>query len=113
MSDRKIVDLTLARLRRRHDAATRKISDALGFLRQDVATLQDDAEAIVTGLTVMTGTLESCAAEAADTARFCHACQAAWNETDLDALIRVRDRLAAELAARVAARRPISRTDEL
>lgn len=38
MSERKIVDLTLARLQRRHDTAAWEISEALGILREGVAT---------------------------------------------------------------------------
>lgn len=105
MSDRKIVDLTLARLQRRHDTTAREISEVLGILREDVAALQGEAEAIAAGLTGMAGSMESLAAETADTLRFCHACQQAWQETDLDVLIRVRDRLAADLAAGTTARR--------
>lgn len=106
MSNRKIVDLTLARLQRRHDTASREISTALGVLRQDVAALQGEVEAVVTGLTRMAGSMEDLAAEAADTLSFCHACQQVWHETDLDALIRVRDRLAADLAAGSTTGRP-------
>ena len=87
MSDAKVVDLTLARLQRRHDTAAGEISEALGVLRQDVAALRGEAEAIATGLSGMARSMESLAAEAADTLRFCHACQQAWHETDLDALI--------------------------
>ena len=61
----------------------------------------------------MAGSMEDLAAEAADTLSFCHACQEAWHETDLDALIRVRDRLAADLVAGSTAGRPISRPDEV
>ena len=113
MSDAKVVDLTLARLQRRHDTAAGEISEALGVLRQDVAALRGEAEAIATGLSGMARSMESLAAEAADTLRFCHACQQAWHETDLDALIHIRDRLAADLAAESTAGRPISPTDDV
>ena len=99
MTGRKIVDLTLARLLRRHDTAAREITEALGDLRQDVAALQSEAEAVATGLTQMAGSMGSLAAETAETLRFCRACQQAWHETDLQVLIRVRDQLAADLAA--------------
>ena len=113
MSDAEVVDLRLARLRRQHDAAAQQISEALGVLRQGVTALQGEAGAVATGLTRMAGSMESLAAETADTLRFCHACQQAWHETDLDALIRIRDRLAADLTAGSTTGRPISRTDEV
>ncbi|GEO43431.1 hypothetical protein SAE02_75790 [Skermanella aerolata] len=97
MSDAEVVDLRLARLRRQHDAAAQQISEALGVLRQDVAALQGEAGAVATGLTRMAGSMEDLAAETADTLRFCHACQQAWHETDLDALVRIRDRLMLKL----------------
>lgn len=98
MSGGKIVDPVQVRALRRHEAAVLDIQTALGVLHEGSTSLHQQAEVIVAGLTRVTETMHGLVAESDDTLQFCRDCQQAWEETDLDALIRNRDRLVLELA---------------
>lgn len=100
MTRPRIIDLARVRALRRHDAVTREIRNALGFLRQDADALHRRATGIAADLTEFSGYLDHVTAGTADTVRFCRACQETWSNTDLEALERARDRLAADLTAR-------------